>query len=294
MAAVTSVAASSPPSGPRGRDRRRWWLAATVVAWAGVLAGLALWSVRHSPPTVPEQRTLQQALPVLQRATGAVFAAAGGPGRAVVLGDLKVTRDCRITPVRSGVVASREVTVYVRAGEGHADLQTIAAGLPKGYRPQVSTQEGGTRFGLHADAGSFIGIDADADAGDAALVLSVSSGCRPLSSAAIDRADPVGGPAPKALGAALRSLGVAGEHDEHSEVVACPGGGTAGTYTVDGVAPTVKPADALKALMAAGGGAGDAVQSGTGLWAYRNGVDSVVVRQQDGGRLKVEATSACQ
>ena len=73
-----------------------------AVAWGVVVAGVAVWSVGHSPATVPEQRTIGQAMPELQQAAGVVYAAASGPGRAVVLGGLQVATGCRVTPVRHG------------------------------------------------------------------------------------------------------------------------------------------------------------------------------------------------
>ena len=62
------------------------------------VAVLGWWSVRNDPPTVPEQRDIADALPVLERATGAMFAAATADDRAVVLGELRVSRDCTVTP----------------------------------------------------------------------------------------------------------------------------------------------------------------------------------------------------
>ena len=76
---------SSPPEPPV--EKRRWWLVGLVAVWILVGAGLGFRSVRTDPPTVPEQRDIGQALPVLERATGALLAAAtAGTDRAVVLG----------------------------------------------------------------------------------------------------------------------------------------------------------------------------------------------------------------
>ena len=143
-----------------------------------MVTGLAVWSAGHDPATVPEQRDIAQVVPEMQRAVGVVFAAAGGPGRAVVLGELKLTPGCRITPVRAGVTASQDVTVYVRAGQTRADLEAIAAALPTSYRTQVADGRAGTRLELRADAGDFIGIDSDAAAAAPAFIVQVSSGCR--------------------------------------------------------------------------------------------------------------------
>jgi hypothetical protein len=289
MAAVTEPGYGFPPA-PARRDRRRRVLIAVVAAWAVVIAGLAVWSVRRDPATVPEQRDIRQALPELQRAVGVVFGAAGGPGRAVVLGDLNVAERCRVTPVREGVIASRDVTVYVRSGSARVDVEAIAAALPTGYRAGVSVGRGGTRFTFHADAGNFVGIDATSDAEAQVVTLRASSGCRPLVSGPLDRADPPVGPAPPALGAVLAAVGApaAEKNGETVRAVACAEGGTAGTYTVDGV---TAPPDLAASLRGPVSGA-SVIWSGRSGWAYRTGNDSVVVTA-DGGHLRVSASTAC-
>jgi hypothetical protein len=294
------------------------WVA---VAWGVVVAGLAVWAVGHGAATVPEQRTVGQALPAFRAAVGNLFAAAGGPGRAVVLGGLQVKSGCRVTPVRHGVALSRDVTVYVRAGDQRADIDAIAAALPAGYQTQVTASRGGTHFGLHADAGNFIGIDMDADVGDAALTIEVSSGCRPVGDAGVDRADPRLGPAPAALQAVLTLLGASdaaapsagpgsgssgapssGPGGGASSVpssgpsggplavqgVQCPGGGTAGTYSVGGIKA---PGDWRKRLGVIASGAA-VVRSDPTRWAYRAGDDSVVV-VSDGTGLRISVTGSC-
>lgn len=331
MAAVTGPGSGFPPP---VQGRRRRVLVGVAVAWGVVLAGLAVWSVGHSPATVPEQRTIGQAVPELQQAAGVVFAAAAGPGRAVVLGGLQVASGCRVTPVRHGDSASRDVTVYVRAGEQRGDIETIAAALPARYQVEVTPSRGGTQFTLHADAGNFIGIDMDATVGDSALTLRVSSGCRPVGAGGVDRADPGAGPAPGVLGTALAALGspeVAARRAPGGPItgpssgagtkpwptgspvppgagilpqpsgsagpsgagpmvqsVRCPAGGTAGTYTVGGVAA---PGDWPRRLGRVASGAA-VVRSDTSRWAYRTGNDSVVV-VSDGHTLTVSASTAC-
>src|ERR1700749_2827800 len=115
-----------PPTPPRRRPR--FLIVAIVAAWIVVLGALGFWAVRHDPPTVPEQRNIAQAVPVLQSATGRLLAAAQGPGRAVKLGDLQLTRGCRITPVRAGVEATRDVALYIPADQATAALS--AGGRP--------------------------------------------------------------------------------------------------------------------------------------------------------------------
>jgi hypothetical protein len=256
--------------------------------WGVAVAGLGLWGVSHEPATVPEQRTVAQAMPAFRLAVGNLFAAAGGPGRAVVLGGLQVQSDCRLTAVRHGVAVRRDVTVYVRAGEQRADIQAIAAALPSSYRAAVTSGEGGTRFALHADAGDFIAIDLDADAGDAALTVQVSSGCRPVGDAGVDRADPSVGPAPAALRSVLTLLGASDAPEPTKQAVSCPKAGVAGTYAVAGV---TAPGDWRKRLGTVASGAA-VVRSDPTRWAYRAGSDSVVV-VDDGTGLRVSVSTAC-
>ncbi len=293
MAAVTEPVGSIPPPGKRRRPRVLLWV---VVAWGVVVAGVAVWSVGHSPATVPEQRTIGQAMPELQQAAGAAFAAAAGPGRAVVLGELQVASGCRVTPVRRGDSVTRDVTVYVRAGEQGGDIAAIAAALPARYQVELTPSRGGTQFTLHADAGNFIGIDMTATVGDAALTLRVSTGCRPIGDGGVNRADPSAGPAPAALGAALTALDApetatrpgSGGAGVTVQSVRCPAGGTAGTYTIDGVAT---PKDWAQRLGRVASGAA-VVRSDTGRWAYRTGNDSVVV-VNGGPSLRISASTAC-
>jgi hypothetical protein len=230
---------------------------------------------------VPEQRDIAQAVPELEKAAGAVFAAADGPGRAVVLGDLVIAEGCRITAVRDGAVAIRDITVHVRKGEARDALESIASGLPGAYEADVVAGRAGTRFSLHADAGNFIGIDADSDTAAEAVRVRVSSGCRPLAAEEVAPADPSAGPAPGALTSVLTLLGAPGD-DAVVSAVACPAGGVAGTYTVEGVAA---PADVAERLT------GD-MRDGPEVWAFRTGNDSVVVTR-DGARLQISASTSC-
>jgi hypothetical protein len=259
----------------------------TVVVWALILGVVAIWSAGHDPPTVPEQRTIAEALPVLQQATGAMLAAADGPGRVVALGDIKLAGDCRITPVRSGVEATRDVTMYVQAGQARQALDAVAKGLPIGYRPHVARAGKGTRVGLHADAGSFVAIDADTLANAQMVTLEASTGCRPAARSKLDLVDPSAGDPPVAFTAALRALGVAGETTVTA--VHCPDGATAATYTVD---RRWSPADLGRSLEPALGGA-TVVRADPDGWAYRTGPDSVVVIR-DGPTLQVSATTPCR
>ena len=255
-----------------------------VAVWIVVVAGLGFWSVRRDPATVPDQRDIVVAVGDLQRAVGVLFAAAGGESRAVVLGGLEVARDCQITPVRRGLTAHREVTVYVRPGEARAALEAVAAGLPKDYRAAVS--QGRFRLTLHADAGNFVGIDTDATAEDQVLVVEVSTGCRPPGSTEPDEADPAAGAPPAVLATVLAKLGGAGSPGV--EAAACPEGGVAATWTVPGVAAPADLAGRMRQLSAGG----SAVRGDESAWAYRVGDESVVV-VPDNKQLLISVSNGC-
>lgn len=287
MACVTvpGYVRAAPPAAP---SRRRWRWIAAVVAWALILAVVAVWSAAHDPPTVPEQRTIAEAMPVLQQAAGAALVAADGPGRVVVLGDTKLTGGCRITPVRTGVEATRDITVYVQTGQARQALDAVAKGLPAGYRPHVARAGKGSRVGLHADAGSYVAIDADTLANAQVITLEASTGCRPASRTVLDLADPQAGSPPIAFTAALQALGVAGETTVTA--IRCPDGGTAATYTVERRAGR---ADLGRSLEPALGGA-TVVRSDPDGWAYRTGTDSVVVLRDDDTTLHISATTSCR
>jgi hypothetical protein len=255
-----------------------------VVAWATVLAALGFWAVRHDPPTVPEQRSIAQALPTLQRATGAVLAAAQGPGRVVVLNPVRLDAGCRITPVRSGVEGIRDVTVYVPAGRATTVLEAVARALPRAYRADVATK--GARAGLHADAGSYVGIDADTLTDAQMFTLEASTGCRPPAAVGAASAEPEPGDPPAALTAVLHALDGSGE--PAVTAVACPDGRTAAAYSVDRVPRTADLGRSLEPVIS-----GAAVVRGDpDGWAYRTGTDSIVVTVLATG-LRVTATTAC-
>ncbi|MFI7541357.1 hypothetical protein [Actinoplanes sp. NPDC049599] len=288
MTAPAYHPAPPPPAAPR--PRRRWLLTAIVVAWALLLAGFAAWSVRKDPPTVPEQRDIAEALPVVQRATGAVLLAADAADRVVTLGELSFDRDCALTPVRDGVEASREVTVRVRAGALPATLDAIARALPAEYAATVRQNTAGTRYGLRADAGEFVGVDATADAGATVFTMVVSTGCRPLSDGVDLAPAPVAATeVPAEFTAALRALTPTAPSATSTEV-ACPGGGrTARTVTADDLPAPADLARAVRGLVA------DAqiVQADPQAWAYRVGAVSMVV-SASAGSARVAATTGCR
>jgi hypothetical protein len=287
MAAVTVPGYRPAPPPPAAR--RRWWLTGVVVAWALLLAGLAVWSVRHDPPTVPEQRDIADALPVLQRATGFTLAAADGTDRTVTLGELTFDRDCALTPVRKGVEATREITVRVQPGQVPGALRDIARALPAEYAATARHNQAGTRYGLRADAGEFVSVDTTADSDATIFTLLVSTGCRPVAVGVdLDPAPRAATEVPPAFTAAVRALPATAVRATTTEVT-CPGGGTARTVTADDL---TAPADLGRALREAV--AGDVVvQAEPHAWAYRAGDVSVVVSDSD-GRARVAATTGCR
>ncbi|MFI5895306.1 hypothetical protein ACIA5D_34920 [Actinoplanes sp. NPDC051513] len=278
--------APPPPPAAEGPRRRRWWFLGIVAGWIVVLAVLGTWSVWHSPASVPEQRDIAEAVPELQQAAGVVYAAAGKGGQVVVLGKLELIGDCRITPVRHGYMAARDLTVYVRQGEAETALEGIADALPSAYRAGVAVTRGGTRVGIHADAGNFIGIDSAADAVTKVVTLRLTSGCRPGPVERADKGDPAAGATPAEMTAVLHALGSEGTPEVRA--VDCPGGGVAGSYTVD----VPQPRNWQTLLRVAAGGA-EIVRSDDGVWAYAKGSESVVV-VSDGEKLRVSVNTGCQ
>ncbi|MEU4239242.1 hypothetical protein [Actinoplanes sp. NPDC026619] len=268
--------------GPGGKRRR--WLVGLVAVWAVVLVGLAVWSVRHQPATVAEQRNIAVAVPELQQAAGVLFAAADGPGRALVLGELELITGCRITSVRDGVEAARDLTVYVPDGQARDALDRIVAGLPPGYRAGVVASRGGTRLGFHADAGNFIGIDSSVESSAKVLTLRLTSGCRPDSDKTAGESDPSAGPPPAAFGAVLAALGVSTTPD--TTAVKGPDGGLAASWSAD----VDEPGDLQPRLQKVSAGAA-VIRSDAAAWAYRVGDDSVVV-VPDGRRVRVTVSAA--
>ncbi|MEU8815866.1 hypothetical protein [Actinoplanes sp. NPDC048796] len=272
-------------SSPGGPAQRRWWLIGVVGAWIVVVAALAVWSVGHERATVPEQRAIALAVTDLQRAAGALVAAAEGPGRAVVLGELELVDGCRVTPVREGVAGARDVTVHVPRGELRTTMESISKALPGGYRTELGEGRGGTRLSFHSDAGDFIGIDGTAEATAQVLTLRLSTGCRPRSDD-LDRRDPPAGSAPALFQRTVQALGQGDTPETFAAL--CPNKSVVATYVAAGV-PMSK--DLAAALATVTDGA-EVIRADKSVRAYRVGPDSLVV-SPDGDLLKVSVTTAC-
>ncbi|HET6530135.1 MAG TPA: hypothetical protein VFH03_05900 [Actinoplanes sp.] len=271
---------------PARGTRRRWWLPALVTAWAVALAALGWWSVRTDPATVPEQYTIADALPVLDKAAGTLVAAAVGDDRAVTLGPLRVRRDCRVTPVRDGMEAVRVVTVVVPAGRALPVLAEIAARLPAGFRAEAGDSSGGRRVGMHADAGGFVAIDAGEDADTQEIRIEVTTGCRPLADGVDVGAADRPATAPPVLARALTAVGGSGQ--VRVREVDCPNGGTTRTYTVEGVSA---PGDLGRSLQPVVDGH-TVLRAEPSGWAYLVDGNSVVI-ERIGRALRLSATTPC-
>jgi hypothetical protein len=286
---VTLPAYPYPPPPAPAKRARRWWLVGIVSAWAVVVAVSAAWSIRHDPPSVPEQRNIGQALPYLERATGAMLAAADADGRAVVLGNLVFDRDCSVTPVRAGVRASRQVIVHVRADQAGPALDAIAAALPAGYSAQTRHNPLQTRHDLYADAGGFVAIDATARTADTVFTITASTGCRPLAAGVnLSPADPPATTTPAGYARAVAAIGAATATATQRQV-SCPGGGTASTVISGDLPAPANLGKALQPLVPATA----IVQADPHDWAYRDGDVSIVVDGVD-GTVRVSATAGCR
>ncbi|MFI7603793.1 hypothetical protein ACIBTV_01570 [Micromonospora sp. NPDC049366] len=275
----------APPSGPHApapaRARRRWLLVATV-AWALLLALLTWLSVRDDPPTVREQRSLAEAGPVADRATGEL-AAAAGPTALVELTPPQLDRGCRVTPFADGAALTRGVEVTVPQGGERELLDRIAERLPAAWRAGVRLTPDGLR--LRADAGEFVAVDGR-PAGEGRIRLTVRTGCRPLGDGYPPATGPAGAEA-VALADALRALGQPAQAAPQLVSAPCPGGGVARTARVDGLTTSTGLAAALGPL-AAGGPALDTVDT----YAYRVG-PLIVLATTAAGSPRVSATAPC-
>jgi hypothetical protein len=281
-----------PPVGPPapGPVKRRWWLVAVVAAWGVLLAGAAVWAVRNDPPTVPEQRAIADALPLVERVTGAVVAAADGPDRAIEIGALTFDRDCSITPVRAGVEAIRDVVVRLRDDQIPDALESVAKALPAGYHAEVRHNEDDTRFALHADAGSFVGVDASAQASETALTLQVSTGCRPRSAGVDYEPAPIVPPKAEVPVAFLDALKAIGAEPKYTAAeVACPDGRTARTFVAEGI----KASGDLGWALGDVAGGEVVIRADAHEWAYRIKEVSLMVTQGD-ANARVSATVSCR
>ncbi|MFI6784234.1 hypothetical protein [Micromonospora sp. NPDC050276] len=224
-AVQTGWASSAGPAAPApARSRRRWLLVATV-AWAVLLAVLTWTSVRDDPPTVREQRSLDQAGPVVDRAVGELARAIGAAGL-LELGPPRIATGCRVTPLADGARLRREVGVLAAAGDEQAVLAGIAKRLPASWRAGVGTGVGGPE--LRADAGEFVAVEGRPTV-DGRVRLIVDTGCRPVGAGYAPAPPAAAGPETAALTAARRALDRPSDAAPELVSAPCPGGGLART-----------------------------------------------------------------
>jgi hypothetical protein len=200
----------------------RRWVIVGAVAWAVVLAGAAAWSFHKGEPTVREQRTIAQASPVVDRATGEVVAAVFDANAVVEISGRRLRAGCRLTPTWTGAELDRSVTIRTTEAEAPALLDRIAGRLPAGYGAGVRHNDVGGVHRLRADAGEFVAING-ALTSPGVVSVSVRTGCRPPSPEFDAETDESAGRLSTA--GALIALPAEDFQVTDFAVVPCPGGG---------------------------------------------------------------------
>lgn len=260
--------------------RRLWWVAGGT-AWAALLIGLGAFATGDDPPTIRDQRTVAEALPVVARVAGEALAAVG-PGRVVEIRPLRAA-PCDVTPAREGRRLTRDVLVHLDPADARGLLDAVAAALPPAYAASTWHDRDGTRHELTADAGEFVGLDGAVEDDGALLRLQVTTGCRPLDDAVLP------GPAPAAadpeLDGVVRAVGATPAAGT-AQILTCPGGATARTVTVEATPAPPDLGTGLRPLVPT------PVRAEPTVWAYRSGPRSIVVSAVD-GRLLAAVTTGC-
>ncbi|MBE1486708.1 hypothetical protein [Plantactinospora soyae] len=279
------LAPSSQPD-PPGAQRRRRWLAAGLAGWIVVLLVVTYVSVRRDDPTVREQRSIEQAGPVVDRAIGDLVAAAG-PDVVVELAERRVRDDCEVTLLRKGAAIDAAITIRSPEAEAPEVLDRIASRLPAAYQAGVRHRADGAADALRADAGEFVAIEGEfVEPG--VVSLTVQTGCRPASDTFDDRSTPPPSPADEDPVRVLTALGATDLDPVDLIAVDCPGQGTVRTARSAGRTTATGPPGALLPRPA-----GTVVVTDTPqVYAYRAGAVSVVVESGD-GRIRVATTTGC-
>ncbi|MEV0429970.1 hypothetical protein [Micromonospora sp. NPDC050495] len=285
MSGVVQAGYAPPPRPDQPAPRRPWlrWLVAATVAWAVLLAGLTWWSVRRDPPTVKEQRTLDQAGPVVDRAIGRLMVAIGGDGVPALLPD-RIERGCRVTPLADGAELTRGVEVAI-AGDDVPDLLARVAGrLPADWRAGVRVAADGPV--LRADAGEFVAVEGR-PAGPGRVRLTAATGCRPVG-AGYQPPTATGGPESAEVTRALSGWGGAAG-PVRLLAAPCPGGGTARTARAEtaGAPAGVPLADPFRDRT----GDGPVLRDSADEYARLS--SPAVLAERAGDRVRVAVTTSC-
>lgn len=291
MAGVTTDAPWLAPPGqpdPPGTQRRRRLLAAGLAGWIVVLLVVTYVSVRRDEPTVREQRSIEEAGPVVDRTLGDLVAAAG-PDVVVELAERRLRTGCEITLFRSGAAIDAAITVRAPEADAPEVLDRIASRLPAAYQAGVRHRSDGVAEALRADAGEFVAVEGELIA-PGVVSLTVQTGCRPTSGETDERTTP---PLPPAQTdedpvRVLAALGATDLDPVDLIAVDCPGEGTARTTRSAGRGTTSRPPGAVLPRPV-----GTVVVTDTPeVYAYRTGALSVVVESGD-GRIRVATTTGC-
>lgn len=223
------------PKAPAPRPRS--WIVAVVVVWAAVLVGGILWAVDHGEPTARDQTTVQDALPVVDRAAGTIVAAVNTDGQAVAaISGLSKAADCTISVLRDGTRYQRVVSVFVAPGTEEALLGRLAERLPSDWHATVRT---GAAPRLTADAGLYVGVTATVGAPGTVRFVIDTGDCRPGD---LIVADMLVNPTPAQQAAIDQAMSFMGTTTRETHVYrsGCPGGGVVSTAEAEGE-PGTKP-----------------------------------------------------
>jgi hypothetical protein len=265
------------------RPSRRLWLGTAVAVWAVLLVVLAVWSAQHGRPTVREQTTIVQALPVLDRAIAAVVTAASGDEVVATVAGYGRTRAACAAGNRDGEAYSRIAVLYTRPGTEGALVDRIAKALPRSYK--VGVRHGGDLHGLRGDAGFYVKLVGTTVA-PGELRFSADTQCRVVGGDV--PGDPPAADAPEALRrAAEAAVGRVGAVPAERKAfrMSCPDGGTAWTVEVRAGGATVldgaRPDTATEII------------TREQVAAFRDGDTGVALRLRDGGLVAL-AGSGCR